>query len=558
MKERYIAWMEAALSAYSNEHLAAFVEEEKREGISDHSFARLTSNIGILISHGRRRDLLPIFLEMMDFCCYCTPRFQIESDFSVREIVNCLQAVEDAGVVDAERIKVWRKEIASIEPYSCYRMIAKDPDEVLFNWALFTAVSEYRRNVAGLGDTAEIIDIQLATQLKHLDENGMYRDAVDSAPMLYDLVSRGLFSILLRLGYSGKYRNMLDGIIKNAALLSLKMQSVTGEIPFGGRSNQFIHNEAWLAVIFEYEAARYAREGNAELAGKYKAAVYRALERVDEWLTKDPIYHIKNRFPTETKYGCEKYAHFNGYMIAVASVLYEAYLSCDDSIAAGEFDTSPVAWQSSEYFHTVFLRAGGYSLEFDTNADPRYDANGLGRVHREGAPSPICLSMPCTSQPKYEVDIEKPFAFSVGSALRTEEGWHFAAEETAKYEMLEIKAGKDTAWATFLCGFENKGAVKEYYTINENGVAIEVKGDGEIAFTLPAFCFDGEITPEITADKQCLVVFYKGWSCRYTTDGTILDLDQVAANRNGHYRVFAATAQNTLNVRIEIVKKETV
>jgi len=166
--------------------------------------------------------------------------------------------------------------------------------------------------------------------------------------------------------------------------------------------------------------------------------------------------------------------------------------------------------------------------------------------------------MPCSSQPKYEVDIEKPFAFSAGSALRTEEGWHFAAEETAKYEMLEIKAGKDTAWATFLCSFENKGAVKEYYTVDEKGVSIEVKGDGEIAFTLPAFCFDGEITPEITVDKQCLVVFYKGWSCRYTTDGTILDLDQAAANRNGHYRVFAATAQNTLNVRIEIAKKETV
>ena len=41
---------------------------------------------------------------------------------------------------------------------------------------------------------------------KYLDENGMYRDAVDQAPVVYDHVPRGLFSILLRLGYQGKYR----------------------------------------------------------------------------------------------------------------------------------------------------------------------------------------------------------------------------------------------------------------------------------------------------------------------------------------------------------------
>ena len=85
-------------------------------------------------------------------------------------------------------------------------------------------------------------------------------------------------------------------------------------------------------------------------------------------------------------------------------------------------------------------------------------------------------------------------------------------------------------------------------------MSITVDGDGEIGYTLPAFCFDGEVSAEIVSDDHSLTVYYEGWMCRYTTDGTILDLNSIAANRNGHYRVFVATSQHTLNVKIEIVK----
>ena len=40
------------------------------------------------------------------------------------------------------------------------------------------------------------------------------------------------------------------------------------------------------------------------------------------------------------------------------------------------------------------LKFGEYFAEYDTNADFHYDANGLGRIHRLGAPSAICLSVP--------------------------------------------------------------------------------------------------------------------------------------------------------------------
>ncbi len=66
MKQRYIDLMEKALSAYTDEHIQKYFNNVKTNGLTEHGFPRLTANIGILIAHGKRRDLLPLFMEMMD------------------------------------------------------------------------------------------------------------------------------------------------------------------------------------------------------------------------------------------------------------------------------------------------------------------------------------------------------------------------------------------------------------------------------------------------------------------------------------------------------------
>ena len=58
------------------------------------------------------------------------------------------------------------------------------------------------------------------------------------------------------------------------------MQSVTGEMAFGGRSNQYLFNEAYLASACAYEAARYAKEGDPALAGQFALAM---TEDLPEW-----------------------------------------------------------------------------------------------------------------------------------------------------------------------------------------------------------------------------------------------------------------------------------
>ena len=561
MKEKYIELMEKALSAYSDEHILRYFNDVKEKGLTEHGFPRLTANIGILIAYGRRLDLLPIFLEMMEFCCKTIPHVKAANDFSVREIVCCLLEIEQSRTVSKEETERWRGYLAKIEPTTCYNIFATSLADTVRNWALFTAVSEYFRLDAGIGGNMDFIELQLGQQLQWIDENGMYCDnshAIAYQPIMYDFVPRGLFSLLLSRGYRGRYYTQIDEALKKAALLTLDMQSPNGEMAFGGRSNQFLHNEAWTIAVLEYEAKRYAREGNAALAARFKAASARAFSVTEKWLEKKPIRHIKNRFPTETKFGCEEYAYFDKYMITVASNLWAAYLIHDDTITFEEAsDHTPCVAQTSACFHKLFVKAGGYGLEFDLSADPHYDASGLGRVHRDGAPSTICISCPCPKEPAYKVDIERPFAFSMCSAIHENDGWRFGVEESAKYELLNATTDKDSALATIQCEFNDDCVVKEHYEVNENGVSITVEGDGEIGYTLPAFCFDGEKHTDIAMDRDSLTVSYDGWICRYTTNGVIFDLNRIAANRNGHYHTFLATAQHTLNVKIEITKAQT-
>jgi hypothetical protein len=79
-------------------------------------------------------------------------------------------------------------------------------------------------------------------------------------------------------------------------------------------------------------------------------------------------------------------------------------------------------------------------------------------------------------------------------------------------------------------------------------------GDGQILHMLPAFAFDGENETSISLKNNILQINYEGWICRYTSNGEIKDLGKTAHNRNGFYRLFYAKKQDSLTVKIEIIK----
>ena len=85
-------------------------------------------------------------------------------------------------------------------------------------------------------------------------------------------------------------------------------------------------------------------------------------------------------------------------------------------------------------------------------------------------------------------------------------------------------------------------------------ITVEGEGDAPIAYTLPAFCFDGESSPEIRAGEGSIEIRYDGWFCRYTTDGTVRDTGAIARNRNGYYRVFHAEGKGSVCVKVEILQ----
>ena len=554
-KSYYLDLMEITLSAYSTAHIDRYYQEVKSGGLKEHGFPRLTANIGILMAHGRCLDLKDRFIAMMDLCCDQFLKVKAGNDFSVKEIVFCMQELEHTDVICADKMMGWKELLKQIDPYECYTVYARTPDDIVHNWAAFTMVSEYMRQTYGLTDVySDFIDLQAFSQLRHLDENKQYRDPME--PMVYDLVTRGLFAVLLDQGYRGKYREIWESALEESAIPTLRMQSVTGEIAYGGRSNQFIHNEAHLVILLEYYAKYFAKKGDLSLAGKFKAAVERALENIAFWLKKRPLQHIKNRFPLESKYGCEDYAYFDKYMITAASFLYAAYRICDDSVPVGELDDySGMTWQSSDAFHKVFLRAGEYFAEYDYKADYHYDCHGLGRLHRKGVPSELCCSTPCPEKPCYTLDIPEPFLLAIAPGIRVNGEWQYATAKEVVHTVKKHFAEGGAAEITMECIFPGGEAVSCDYFLDANGLQIEYSGAGSLGCLLPVFRFNGKTRSDVVQQGNELTVSFGDHRCTYTVfDGTIRNLNRPSRNRNGHYDAFAAEGAEHLKVRVVIEK----
>ncbi len=552
MKEKYIELMEKSLSAYTNEHISEYFDRVQKEGLTEHGFARLTANIGILISHGRREDLRSVFKEMMDFCCKNMPISDAANDFTVREILFCLMSLEKYRTFDIEKIVWWKSYFIEIDRDKCYRKFIKNENEDPRNWAFFTAVSEWTRKYLGLCDTEDFVEFQLISQMRRFDENGQYHDLETNKtphqPIVYDLVPRTLTAMLLYMGYRGKYYNELRSLMKKVTYLTLAGQSVLGELPFGGRSNQYIHNEAMLVSFLEFAANIFYEDGDIEMAKKCKAAIKMAVENMELWLCREPIHHIKNRFPLETRFGCEDYGYFDKYMITAASNIYPAYLMCNEDIPCGEPDESPVTMETSQYFHKLFMRAGGYFAEFDLNADPHYDCSGLGRLHKKDAPSVLCISVPCPKHPNYVITVDDPADISICPGYKKDGEWVFATEGLQK--VISHAAYEDRAEAEIACG-----DVKARYLLDSTGMKVTLSGDGELALMLPALIFDGEKESRITHGENSLEIEFEGYVCRYTSNGSIEDLLREGGNRNGIYHAYFAKGACGLEVKIEIFKK---
>ena len=563
-KQRYIDIMDRAFLSYTKEQIEDYYERVKAEGLTEHGFPRLASNLGVLICHGRHKELLPLFCDLMDLCCEQMPKVHAANDFSVREIVTCIMAVEKAYILPKEKTGAWREAISSIDPIKCYDCVAQKPDQLIGNWSLFNAVSEYARVFGGfarLEDTGSYMDLQLATQIRLVDECGMYKDPHNHQPaykgyvypILYDYVPRALFAFLIHFGYEGEHRTAIEAALEKSAELTLKMQSVTGEIPFGGRSAQFMHNECTEAALLEFYASYYAKKGDVKKAGQFKRAARLAAESVFYWFDAAPMKHVKNRYSIESKVGCEAYAYFDKYMITAASMAYLAYLYADDLV--DECETCPAieggfVARTSDEFHKCFLNKGGYFVEIETDADRHYEGSGIGRVQKYGAPPQICLSSGFADHPSYGTDGQNLHSLSLCSSCLKGERVYLGSQGV--YTVDKLEADHHECIARLTCRMDG-AETYEYITVSKSGVSLTACADADkVGIEVPVFAFDGFEKTHVKMTNRDIAVEYRGFVCKYMTDGEFFDVKEEICNRNGKYRRFRAVGEGKVSVRIVI------
>lgn len=574
MRERYIDIMEKALGAYSKERLSEIVSDAEAKGICEHGFFRITSVMGILISKGRRKELMPLFLRAMDISCEALWKtdMTIEEnksvgiDFAVKEIVFAYIELEKSGIVMRERLEKWFDGIKKVDWRKNYSSVAKSETDPVNNWGMYNAAGEYMREYIGAANAGEYLDVQVASQLLAVDENGMYRDP--GCPMLYDLASRAQFAIMLHFGYSGKWKNALDDALRKAGSFMLSLQSVNGEIPFGGRSNRFLFNEAYLAACCEFEAARYKREGNLRLAGEFKSAASLATESIEKRLSMHPIKHVRNAFPQNSIFGLEDYAYFDKYMVSLASFIYIAYLFAEDDIkevpcpaVRGGF-----VLRTTDSFHKIAASACGYSIEIDTDADLHYDATGLGRIQFANAPSEIVLSEPFPKKPSYSIvdclstglfkriyaggenpsylSLSPVVAFSDGTEIRISDLSGNVECELKILQQSENNVSFDLTWKS--PEFKGFSEIKESYVMSNSGVEIRASADfsenAKLIRYIPVIKTDGSAVSSVSVTKKRVSVGYKGSRLEISGDGFIRS-DKSFSNRDGIYNLLCCDGE---------------
>ncbi len=556
-KINYIELMERVLDAYTKERIINSISSVKRDGLSEHGFPRLTANIGILIAHGKRLEYTDMFLEMMKLCCdeipiaKATHGFMTGNDFSVKEIVFCILELEKAEVFDKSVTDAWRKKLSEIDVYETYSLIAPTPIvEPAMNWAAFGFASEQLRKYSGIGADEEFMENQVKSQMLAFDENGMYKDP--GMPMLYDLVPRLQLATALYFGYDGSCKDELTKMLIKSADATLKMQSVTGEVAYGGRSQQFLHNEALYAALCEFYAKLFKDLGDMDRAGQFKRSAHLAFDAVKSYLKGNDLTHIKNAYPIESMYGCEVYAYFDKYMVTAASWLYLAYAMADDSIEEtnAPADNMNYVYMPAPHFHKVFVKHGDWTAEFDTDADTHYDASGLGRIHKRNMPSALCLSSPFTTTPEFTLDIKNPSHFSICGGIESNEGFVYGYDEDAKYTLIHNETNEKFSKVSLECTVGDASFVQTL-TIYDDFAEVSISGLGNVKLLFPVFDTDGKAKTNITETANSVCVSYNGCKCTYTSEnGTIQNLNTTYANRNGHYNAYAINAVNEAKLKI--------
>jgi hypothetical protein len=549
-KDYYLDMMELAVNAYKKEELELRVHQQELIPIQDiQAFSRITSVVGILLAQGRISEYDTLWEKMMDQCCrdIGNEREDQMADFAMKEIMLVFKAMGDK--VTPSKKAEWTEKLTEFNPYTAYQLtLEKTKASDLHNILIYNLAGEYLRETEGFVDTTDYFERHWPTQFERFDENGMYADP--GAPILYDLTTRVQMQLILGNGYKGKFADRLDGYLKKAGLMTLFMQSPCFELPYGGRSNQYLFNEALIAANCEYEASRYKRLGDMKKAMIFKRSAHLAVKSLKRWLDEKPPKHIKNFYSIDSKYGTENYGYYDKYMMTMGNFIYIAYLFSDDSIPESlcPAELGGYVFKTSPSFHKVFANSNHHGLEIDYKADTKYDSTGIGRYHRMGIPTELALSIPFSDHPAYELT-----AAVLKGRISISAGWEY---ESGNIQYLsELSDGlncnflllrqnqKEVVFRMEYTGSCIKGCdgFSETYTINQKGVAILAELINPIAnmiyYQLPLLATNGKNRTVLSTTVNCINLNMDNYAYQIITDGIISVDPTQYGNRNGEYNM---------------------
>ena len=374
--------------------------------------SRFVSSAAVLIHFGRCRDLLEKTCRAMSYCAkrLKDPAVRTSSpDFWMRELATAYHCLKP--LVAPELAEQWKNDLAAVDPERNYLKVDPTHTKIseLANWSVYSSGGEVMREQLGIGGSPDFLwgnaffDTYIAGQLDRFTEYGMYRDPND--PITYDITTRLQMANALYWGYRGKLHDPIRGFMIRGDLTALLFVSPEGFVPFGGRSGEFHFREGIIAALCELEALRF-KTGDPVLAGRFRRQAARCAGAVLPWVRDTPLRHIKNRFPPQSRHGCDTYGHYSVYSLFASSVFGLAALYADDTIpeALTFAEMGGFAVELKPAFHKLFVNCAGNYVEFDTCADLHQDATGLGRILLKGVPHGLLPVMPFASGPKYVID----------------------------------------------------------------------------------------------------------------------------------------------------------
>ncbi|MBE6911766.1 MAG: hypothetical protein E7473_04490 [Ruminococcaceae bacterium] len=565
-KKDYLDLMERVFDSYGVELL------EKTLSLPDEIYHftafRTSVMIAYLIESGRRPELLSLWEKVTEKCVRAlrnTPNSAYRkngyNDLTLEEL--CISFMLMKEYVKPE----WLDALKRATPETHYSFLTKDKTN---NMMVYGLVGMYLRHKLTGEPYEEHFDMIMPWVLERLDENGMYDD--DDHALLYDITTRVRFEQLLWFGYDGKWAKQIDEKLRLSGEMTLKMQSAAFQIPYGGRSNQFLHNEALQTSLCEYEANRWKKLGDAEKAGRFKRAAHLSFLTIGRYLElPGREKHIRNKFSKDCLFGIDHYGTFPRYMNVLSTFIACGYMAADDTIEERMCPAEKGGYviQTSERFGKVFASAAGQSVEYAILADPSHEASGLGRYHKSGAPAELGLSMPFTEKHSYllsrnsiplEVLGSNPvvgefekyvtdnvssrfLAISPGYVDKNGEKHLFCESETPfNVKVLEESSERVSFSVEWKSG-------KEEISLDADGLHLSCKlcegACGKAFWAVPLLSFNGSEKTEFEVCGNSISANLDGFKNVVSSSAGIVLSDEECGNRNGIYRIAYVMSETT-------------